>query len=76
MFPVLSDRLHRILLFADEVADEIICEETFLLEKIIPRMSEVVERAAKYLCGYVTNGRWLPSDATLTTTDDRPQWGP
>ena len=54
---VLFDRLHHVLLFEDELADEIICEETDLLEKIIPRMFEVVHRVAKYVCAYVIDGR-------------------
>jgi len=32
----LLDRLMRILTFADKVADKIVCEETDLLEEIIP----------------------------------------
>ena len=61
MLPVLSNQLHRILLFADEVAHEIICEETDLLGEIIPRMFEVVHSVARYLCDYVTHGRWVSS---------------
>ena len=44
----LSDRLQRILLFADKVAGEIICDETDLLEKIIPQTFEVMNRVAKF----------------------------
>jgi hypothetical protein len=40
----LLDQLQRILPLADKVADEIVCEETEILEKIIPRMFEVMER--------------------------------
>ena len=52
------DRLQRILLFADKVADELVCEETELLEKIIPRMFEVMQGVAKFSCGYVKRGRF------------------
>jgi len=46
------------LAFADIVAEEIICEGTDLLEKIIPRMFEVMYRVAKISCDYVKYGRW------------------
>ena len=54
----LFDRLQRILLFADKVADEIVCEETDILEKIIPRMFEVMQRVAIFSCDYVKRGRF------------------
>ena len=51
-----------ILPFADVVADKIVadklvCEETDLLEEIIPRMYEVVHKVAKLSCDYVKHGR-------------------
>ena len=52
------DRLQRILLFADKVADEIVGEETDVLEKTIPRMFKVMETVSKYSCGYVRRGRF------------------
>ena len=52
------DRLQRILVFADKVADEIVCEETDILEKTIPRMLRVMETVSKYSCGYVKRGRF------------------
>ena len=51
------DQLQRILPVADKVADEIVCEETEILEKIIPRMFEVMQRVAKFSCDYVKHGR-------------------
>ena len=54
---VLLDRLRRILLFADKVADEVVCEETELLETVIQRMFEVMERVASFSCEYVRRGR-------------------
>ena len=54
---VLLDRLRRILPLADKVADEIVCEETDILEKIIPRMFEVMGRVAKFSCDYVRRGK-------------------
>ena len=54
----LSDRLQRILVFADKVAGKIICEETDLLEKIIPQTFEVMNRVAKFSCAYVRRCRW------------------
>ncbi len=53
----LLDRLQRILDFADKVADKIVCEETDILEKTIPRMFEVMQRVAQFSCGYVKRGR-------------------
>ena len=53
----LLDRLQRILVFADKVADEIVCKETELLEKIIPRMFEVMQTVARVSCDYVKRGK-------------------
>jgi hypothetical protein len=52
------DRLQRILLFADKVADEIVGEETEILEKTIPRMFEVMQTVARFSCNYVKRGRF------------------
>jgi len=52
----LLDRLQRILHFADKVADEIVYEETEILEKTIPRMFKVMEKVAKCSCDYVKRG--------------------
>ena len=49
----LLDRLQRISLFADKVADEIVCKETEILEKTIPRMFEVMQMVARVSCDYV-----------------------
>ena len=54
----LFDRLQRILPFADKVADEVVREETDLLEKIIPRMFEVMQMVAEFSCHYVKRGRF------------------
>ena len=53
----LFDRLQRVLPLVDRVADEIVCEETDILEEIIPRMLNVMHRVAEYLCDYVRCGR-------------------
>jgi len=53
------DRLKRILPFADIVAEEIVCKETDLLEKVIPRMFEVMYKVAKMSCDYVKHGTRL-----------------
>jgi hypothetical protein len=50
--------LRRIVLLADKVANEIICEETDNLEKTIPRMFEVMQRVAEFSCDYVKCGRF------------------
>jgi hypothetical protein len=57
MAPILLDRLRRILMFADKVADEIICEEPELLEKVIPRMYEVMHKVAEFSCDYIKRGK-------------------
>jgi len=54
----LLDRLQRISFFADKVADEIVYEETEILEETIPRMFEVMQRVARFSCDYVRRGRF------------------
>jgi len=54
----LLDRLRRVLFFADKVADEIVYEETEILEKTIPRLFKVMENVAKGSCDYVKRGRF------------------
>jgi len=63
----LLDQLQRVSPLADKVADEIVSEETDILDKIIPRMFEVMQTIAKFLCEYVKRGRfsrlslsWIP----------------
>ena len=53
----LFDRLQRVAPLAKRVADEIVCEETDILEEIIPRMFKVMQRVAEYSCDYVRRGR-------------------
>jgi hypothetical protein len=69
----LLDRLQRILFFADKVADEIVYEETDILEKTIPRMFKVMEKVAKCSCDYVKRGRFGAQLAFLhfVNADDR-----
>jgi len=69
----LLDRLRRILFFADKVADEIVYEETEILEKTIPRMFKVMENVAKGSCDYVKRGRFGGQSAFLNFAyaDDR-----
>ena len=54
----ISDRLQRILSSADKVADEIVGEETDILEQAIPRMFKVMETVSKFSCAYVKRGRF------------------
>ena len=69
----LLDRLRRILIFADKVADEIVYEETEILEKTIPRMFIVMQKVAKCSCDYVKRGRFGGQSAFLNLiyADDR-----
>ena len=53
----LFDRLQRVGPLAKRVADEIVCEETDILEEIIPRMFKVMHKVAEYSCDYVRRGR-------------------
>ena len=57
----LLDRLQRILPLADKVADEIVSEETEILDKVIPRMFKVMQMVSKFLCEYVKRGRFSRS---------------
>ena len=54
----LLDRLQRILPFADKVANDIVGEETEILEKTIPEMFEVMQKVANFSCEYVKRGRF------------------
>ena len=63
----LLDRLKRVLPLADKVADEVVSEETEILEKIMPRMFEAMQKISIFLCDYVKRGRfsrralfWIP----------------
>jgi len=49
--------LQRIAPLAGKVVDEIIYDETDLLENTIPRMFEVICWVAKFSCDYVKRGR-------------------
>jgi len=59
------DRLQRILFFADKVADEIVYEETEVLDKTIPRMFKVMGKVAKCSCDYVKRGRFGGQSAVI-----------
>jgi len=54
--PGIFDRLQRILPLAEKVADEIVCDETDILEEIIPRMFKVMQKVAEFSCDYVRRG--------------------
>ena len=54
----LLDQLQRLSPLAEKVADEIVGEETEILDKIFPRMFEVMQEIAKFLCEYVKRGRF------------------
>jgi hypothetical protein len=63
----LLDQLQRVLPLADKVADDIVSEETEILYQMMPRMFEVMQKIAKFLCDYVKRGRfsrlslfWIP----------------
>jgi len=54
----LLDTLQNILPLANKVAYEIVCEETEIVEKGIPRLFEVMIRVARFSCDYVRRGKW------------------
>ena len=54
----LLDHLQRILPLADRVTDEIVSEETDILDKMMPRMFDAIQNIAKFLCDYVKRGRF------------------
>jgi len=63
----LLDQLQRVSPLANMVADEIVNEETDILDKIMPRMFEAMQTIAEFLCEYVRHGRfsrlslfWIP----------------
>ena len=53
----LFDQLRRVLPLGEKLAEEIVCQETDILEEIIPRMFKVMQSVAEYSCDYVRRGR-------------------
>ena len=53
----LLDRLQRILPLGTKVADDVVCEETEILEKVIQRMFDVMRKVAEFSCNYVKGNR-------------------
>ena len=49
----LCERVQRILPLAKQVADGIVSEEAEILKGLIPRMFEVLHKAARLPCDYV-----------------------
>ena len=62
------DRLPRILVFADKVTDEIVYEETEILEKTTPRTSEVMQKVAKFSCSYIRRGTFSGEEIGIELT--------
>ena len=54
---ILLDRLQRILPLGKKVADDVVCEETEILEKVIQRMFEVMRKVAGFSCNHVKGSR-------------------
>ena len=73
MPPDLFDRLQRILPLVDKVTDEIMCRDTEILKKVIPRMTEVMHTTVKVSCDYIKRGRFgrQASFLSLLNTNDR-----
>ena len=66
---VLLNRLQRILPLGRKVADDIVCEETEILEKVIQRMFEVMRNVAEFSFDYVKGSR--QSSSVFASTDDQ-----
>ena len=49
----LLDRLQRIVPLGEKIADDVVCEETEILEKAIQRMFEGMRKVAEFSCNYV-----------------------
>jgi hypothetical protein len=65
----LLDRLHRIFPLAAKLEQEIVREETDILEKTIPRMFEVMQRVANFSCEYVKRGHFGRPPSFLDLAD-------
>ena len=72
----LLNRLQRIMPLAEKVGDEIVSEETEILDKIMPRMFEAMQKIAKFLCDYVKRGRfsrrslfWIPQTLMIAIAE-------
>ena len=68
----LLDRLQRILPLGRKVADDVVCEETEILEKVIQRMFEVMRVVAKISCDYVKGSSHV---LDLASTDEHSENG-
>src|SRR5258708_36148732 len=67
------DQLQRILPFADSVAEDIVCEDTEVLEKIILQLFEAMQRVAKFSCSHIKHGRFSKQSffvLDMTNADD------
>ena len=53
----LFDQLKRVEPLVKRAADEMVCEETDILEEILPRMFKVMQRVVEYACDYTRHGR-------------------
>ena len=51
------DRLQSILRLGEKVANDVVCEETEILEKAIQRMFEGMRKVAEFSCNYVKGTR-------------------
>ena len=71
----LCDRVQRVLPLIKKVSDEIVSEETEILKELVPRMFEIMRRAAKLSCDYVKRGRWLsPQLAYADNCSENDRW--
>lgn len=73
----LFNQLQRVLPLAERVADKIVREEADILQEIIVRMFEVMQRVAEYSRDYVRRGHLSrqSSGPDLASADDCRKYG-
>ena len=70
----LLDRLQRILPLGKKVADDVVCEETEILEKVIQRMFEVMQMVAEFSCNYVKGSIHILDSANTDDHSENVWW--
>ena len=60
----LADAVGRILPFAELVMDDIICEETELLERVVGNLCSLIKDTASFICDYAKQSLTSTSSPT------------
>jgi hypothetical protein len=64
----LADGVGRILPFAELVLEDIICEETELLEKVVTNLCVLISDTASFICEYAKQSLASTSSPTVLST--------